>query len=172
MGGSDHFDAEDLQHTQFGDADALRRVIDRFSQLVYRVALRITQVEADAEDVTQEVFIALPEALEHFDGDEFESWLTVVTTRRALMFLRSERRVRAHDGPTPRRVSLEEQVLSRLTVRKALGHIDPDLRAVFLLKELDGHSHAEIAEALDISVSLSQVRLYRAREALRKLLSR
>lgn len=171
MGLDDHGRADDLRRVELGDGDALRRVIDRFAPLVFRIALRIVTSEADAEDVTQEVFIALPEALHQFDGDEFESWLTVVTTRRALMFLRRERRVQDHDGHPVRRTSLEEQVLSHVTMSRALMHIDPELRAVFLLKEMEGCSHREIAEALDISVSLSQVRLYRAREALRKVLS-
>lgn len=127
MDGDDHGHVDDLRRVELGDADALRRVIDLFAPLVFRVAFRITRSEADAEDVAQRVFIALPEVLNQFDGDEFESWLTVVTARRVLMFLRRERRVQDHDRYPVRRTSLEEQVLSRVTVSRALGHIDRKL---------------------------------------------
>lgn len=161
----------DLDRVREGAEDALRRVIDEYAPLVYQVALGITRSEADAEEVLQEVFIGLPEALLHFDGGNFAGWLKVVTSRRALMLLRAERRRRNYAfAPVPR-ISVEDQALSKIMLEKALSRLDPKLRTVFVLKEIEGLTHSEIAEIMTISENLSQVRLYRARKAMREFLS-
>lgn len=165
------FRADDLALVREGDEAALRRVIAEFSSLVYRIALRVTGCEADAEDVLQEVFIELPEALRFFDGGNFPGWLKVVASRRARMWLRSEQR---QDGYrlVPAETSPHEDVtLSGIALMSALGRLDARLRAVFLLREREGLTHGEIAEVMDISENLSQVRLHRARRALRELLA-
>lgn len=162
----------DLDRVREGGEDALRRVIDEYGPLVYHVALGITRSEADAQEILQEVFIGLPEALHQFDGGNFAGWLKVVTGRRALMLLRAERRRRrAYTfAPVPR-ISVEDQTLSKIMLEKALSRLDPTLRAVFVLKEVEGLTHAEIAEIMTISENLSQVRLHRARKAMREFLS-
>lgn len=161
----------DLDRVREGDEDALRRVVEEYSHVVYRVALGITRSEPDAEEILQDVFIGLPEALRQFDGGNFAGWLKVVTSRRALMLLRAERRRRNYTfGPVPR-ISVEDQALSKIMLERALSRLDPTLRAVFVLKEVQGLTHAEIAEIMTISENLSQVRLYRARKAMRAFLS-
>jgi RNA polymerase sigma-70 factor (ECF subfamily) len=162
--------AGDLDLVSQGDEAALRRVIRRYAPLVHRIALSVTGSEFDADDVSQEVFIALPELLHSYREGNFIGWLKVVSTRKALVLLRGERRQRQHNLVLVRVDSHEERILSRIAVGRALGRIDPALRAVFLLREVHGLKHREIAEAMDISESLSQARLHRARRALRKLL--
>ena len=88
------------------------------------------------------------------------------------MLLRSERRHGRYRLVPAGSGSLEDQTLLRVDLEHALGRLDPLLRAVFLLREVEGFTHMEIAEAMDISENLSQVRLHRARLALRRLLSR
>lgn len=161
----------DLDRVRAGDEGALRRVIDEYAPLVYQVALGITRSEADAEEVLQDVFVGLPEGLHRFDGGNFAGWLKVVTSRRALMLLRAERRRRKYTfAPVPR-ISVEDQALSKIMLERALSRLDPTLRTVFVLKEVEGLTHSEIAEIMTISENLSQVRLYRARKAMRNFLS-
>lgn len=161
----------DLDLVERGDEGAVRRIVGEYTPLVYGVALGVTGCEADAADITQEVFIALPELLRSFDGGAFAEWLKVVSIRMALMHVRAEdRRTRyqigLRDAP-----SHEERTLCGITVERALSKLDPLLRTVFVLWELEGFTHREIAEAMDISESLSQMRLHRARLRLRRMLT-
>lgn len=160
----------DLEGVRSGDDDAFRRIMDAYSPLVFGVALEITQSEADAEDVLQEVFIRLPAALETFRLGDFPAWLKKVTTRQALMYVRTEARHRRNTKSFMRGDRVEATILSRIVVDKAVAQLDLDLRAVYVLKEMEGFSHAEIAETIGISVNLSQVRLFRARAALRAII--
>lgn len=163
---------DDVDLVRQGDEAALCRIIEQHSDLVYGIALRVTGCEADAADVLQEVFIALPDRLRTFRGGHFGAWLKVVACRQALMLLRSERRRDRYRFVPAGAGSLEDRTLLRVDLELALGRLDPLLRAVFLLKEIEGFTHMEIAEAMDISENASQMRLYRARRALRELLSR
>lgn len=161
----------DLELVERGDEGAVRRIVGEYTPLVYGVALGITGCEADAEDITQEVFIALPELLRSFDGDAFARWLKVVSIRMALMHVRAERRRRRYEVAQGDTSSHEERTLCGITVERALARLDPLLRTVFVLWELEGFTHREIAEAMDISESLSQMRLHRARRRLRRMLT-
>lgn len=163
-----------LDSVRRGEESALRDIIKEYSSLVYGIALSITRSEADAEDVLQEVFIGLPEALRHFDGRSFSGWLTVVAKRRALMTVRArekreERELQLHQANGG---YVKDQTLNRLAIEQALAGLPATFRDVFVMKEVQGLSHREIAAALGITVSLSQVRLHRARSALRKVLGR
>jgi RNA polymerase sigma-70 factor (ECF subfamily) len=162
--------ADVLDLVREGNPRALEWVMREYSSLVYGVALRITGSEADARDVSQDVFLSLPQSLQTFDVGNFAGWLKVVSCRRALMLLRSERR-QSRCVSCPAFVSsLEERTLSRIAMERALGRLHPMSRAVFLLKEVEGFTHKEIADAMGISRNQSEVRLCRARRALKGLL--
>lgn len=163
--------SDDLDLIMRGDEGALQRVIAGHAKLVYRVALGITGCEADAEDVAQEVFIALPELLHSYTEGCFSGWLTVVATRKALMHRRAEKRQAEYEILPAAVDSHEERLLSGIAVERALGQLDPTLRAVFVLRELEGFSHKEIAAVIEISENNSRVRLFRARQVLRELLT-
>lgn len=165
-------DADDLKRIAAGDEPALERVIEEFGPLARNIALRVTRNEADADDVVQEVFIGLPEALQSFSGGNFPGWLKVVTRRHAQMRVRGERRRQRHarrdkgeNDPS------DDQVLKRIMIEKALVQIDARQREVILLKCRMGLSHQEIAESMGITENHSQVLLHRARAALKELLS-
>jgi RNA polymerase sigma-70 factor (ECF subfamily) len=162
-----------LERIQGGDLTALGELFEGFGTLVYRAALGLTGDRADAEDVTQDVFVRLPSALGGFTGtvSNFPGWLRRVAVRQALMHMRRSRR--------RREVSVEgvvslfspaDNTSARLTLSTALDRLSPELRAVFLLKEVEGYDHAEIAELLGITTGNSEVRLHRARRQLRELL--
>jgi len=162
--------ADDLERIASGDEASLRRAIEEFGPFVRNVALAITHNETDAEDVAQEVFIGLPEALQSFSGGNFPGWLKVVARSHAQMLVRSERRRQQFRSSTTDESS-DDRALSRIMIEKALTELDARQREVFLLKWREGLSHQEIAELMDISENYSQVLLHRARKALQGLLS-
>jgi len=101
----------------------------------------------------------------------FPAWIRRVAVRQALMQLRSGRRRREVDVDAVAALfAPPDGVLERLTISGALARLSVEHRTVFLLKEVEGYDHAEIAELLGISPANSQVRLHRARLQLRELL--
>jgi len=162
-----------LQRAGAGDMAALGELFLEHGDLVYRTALRLGGSRADAEDATQDVFLRLPAALAGFTGgaDAFPAWLRRVSVRQALTQMRGGRRRREVDveGVAGLLAPSVHQA-ERLTIDAALARLPDEHRTVFLLKEVEGYSHAEIAELTGISVANSEVRLHRARYALRELL--
>src|SRR5215207_3435748 len=156
-----------------GDRGALALLFTKFGDLVFRTTFRLTASRADAEDATQDVFIRLPAAIPGFTGtvEQFPAWLRRIAVRAALMRLRGGKRRREVSADSVvALVSRPDDVINRLTIETALARLTDEHRAVFLLKEVEGFDHAEIAQLLDISVANSEVRLHRARRQLRDLL--
>jgi len=162
-----------LDALALGDVEALAQLVVEFGDLVYGTIYRLTANAADAEDAAQEVFIRLPRVVSGFAGtvEQFPGWLRRIAVRAALMRLRSGRRRNEVSAESiVALVSRPDDVLARLTIESALAQLSLDHRTVFLLKEVEGYDHAEIAELLGISVANSEVRLHRARRQLRELL--
>lgn len=156
-----------------GDRDALGALYERCGGTAYAAAFRLLDERSDAEDVTHELFVRLPRLLAGWDPARgtLGPWLRRVAVRLALMRLRSGRRRREVDvASVASLVSRVEEPHDRMTLDTALARLADEHRLVFLLKEVEGYSHAEIAELLEISVRNSEVRLFRARQALRALL--
>jgi RNA polymerase sigma-70 factor (ECF subfamily) len=164
---------DQLERLARGDQSALAELFVEHGDLVYRTALRLTAGRADAEDVTQEVFLRLAGAVAGFTGEaaSFPGWLRRVAVRQALMHLRSGRRRRevSVDGVLGLLAPADAQI-DRMAIDVAVARLTEEQRTVFLLKEVEGYAHAEIADLLGISVANSEVRLHRARRALRELL--
>lgn len=162
-----------LLRVQDADTAALGELYVQYGDLVYRTALQLTRYSADAEDVTQEVFVRLPGALQGSAGtlDSLEGWLRRIAVRQALTHLRGGRRRRevSVDGVASLLAPADDS-LGRLTLHAALLRLSEEHRTVFLLKEVEGYGHGEIAELLGISTANSEVRLHRARRQLRELL--
>ena len=162
-----------LERVQANDMTALGELFSEHGDLVYRAALRLTGHRADAEDVTQELFVRLPGAIRGFTGTaaNFPGWIRRVAVRQALMHLRGGRRRReVNVEGVAALVVAPDRALDRLTIDAALDRLSDEHRTVFLLKEVEGYEHAEIAELLGISTANSEVRLHRARRHLRELL--
>lgn len=166
---------EALSRAQEGDPRALHVLYQRFAPRLYAVALRILRSEDDAQDVVQEVFAALPENLRRYEGrGSFEGWLRRVGTNEALTQLRRRQRRREVrlDGSTPDRHrpirSREAAIIEAADLEAALDRLSEGLRLVFVLKEVEGYTHVEIAEILGIRPGTSQVRLHRAKRDLRR----
>ena len=162
-----------LDRIQAGDMIALGELFADHGDMVFRTALRLTGSRADAEDVTQELFVRLPGAARGFTGSatSFPGWLRRVAVRQALVLLRAGRRRREVSVESVSALAMRaDTALERLTINAALSRLPSEHRTVFLLKEVEGYDHAEIAELLGISIANSEVRLHRARRQLRDML--
>lgn len=169
-------DAELVAAVRAGHSDALGRLFDRYADPTWRLLARMLGSAPDADDVLQDVFIGLPEILGSYSGTStLGAWIRGVAVKSALMRLRKVRR-RAEDalddsGADATHLGQEPVAIEdRITIDAALCALPHELRTVFVLKEVSGYSHAEIAHALGISVSLSEVRLFRARKLLRSII--
>jgi RNA polymerase sigma factor (sigma-70 family) len=153
------------------NADALSELYSRYGQPLMALAYRLTRSRADAEDVLHDVFLGLPEALSHYEErGAFDSWIKRVTARVALTKMRGRNRSRevSLDTAAAKPSRDASHLLGDLVaVQRAIDALPDKLRIVFVLREIEGYSHAEIAALLDISANTSEVRLHRAIKSLR-----
>jgi RNA polymerase sigma-70 factor, ECF subfamily len=183
-----------LNRARTGDGAAFEALVTLHERSIYSLVLRILRQPQDAEDVTQQTFLSALEHLDTFRGEAgFRTWLTRIATHAALKVLRKrdglptisleEASEGTNDGgPVPHpeyiadwRESPEVLVGRRETARlieSELEALDPPHRLVFLLRDVQGFSVRETAEALDISEANVKVRLLRARLRLREGLTR
>ena len=153
-----------------GDVAALGAMYDRHAAMVLAVAYRLLMSRADAEDVVHDVFLGLPEALRRYEErGALVGWLKRVTVRTALSRLRHDD-VRATQPLDAAFAAAPRDAAVAIDLEAAVAALPPSLRAVVVLKEVEGYSHAEIAEMVGISVAASKVRLHRALRALRGML--
>jgi RNA polymerase sigma-70 factor, ECF subfamily len=157
-----------------GRLDAVGELYRRHGDEVYALAARILGSADDGEDVLQDVFVGLPRALRGYrDEGRFAAWLRRVTLRTSLMRMRSARRKRAAALAAAPAVAVAPAAsgslaIDRVALERALARLPDKLRVVFVLKEVEGYGHAEIAGLLGISTGASMTRLSRAWDALRK----
>jgi RNA polymerase sigma-70 factor, ECF subfamily len=187
---TDTYDEEALiRRIQAGDKAACAQCIEIHAPTVYRVALRLTENEAEAEDVMQETFINAFRGIDSFQGRSgLGTWLYRITYNTAMMRLRRpapytvsvEEKLSYEDGGLiPRQLfdwcCLPEKDFERDEVRQeleqAIHELPETLKVVFVLREMEGLSTEETATTLDLSTSAVKVRLHRARLWLRERLS-
>ncbi len=168
------------QAASSGDMAAFETLYERHSRRVYSLCLRMTQNQSEAEDLAQEVFIQLFRKIGSFRGESaFTTWLHRLTVNQVLMHFR-KRGVRmeqtTEDGETPVQIvrgtedPLRMPVVDRIALDKAVGQLPPGYRTVFVLHDVEGHEHEEIARMLGCSVGTSKSQLHKARMKLRMLL--
>jgi RNA polymerase sigma-70 factor, ECF subfamily len=156
---------------QRGDLIAFELLVRRYGTPAYRVALRILGNPTDAEDVTQDSLLQAWQALPTLrDRRLFSTWLYRIVTNRCLNAIRSRRAM----GVLPNEIEDETRRPNHVTeagrqlqaLRRAIMRLTPEQRAPFVLRELEGLSYEEIAEALGTTVPAVKGRLHRARLAL------
>ena len=173
-------DYELAQSASTGDLSAFELLYERHNRRVYSICLRMTQNASEAEDLAQEVFIQLFRKIGSFRGESaFTTWLHRLTVNQVLMHFR-KRGVRmeqtTEDGETPIQVvagtenPLQMPVVDRIALDKAISQLPPGYRTVFILHDVEGHEHEEIARMLGCSVGTSKSQLHKARMKLRFLL--
>jgi RNA polymerase sigma-70 factor, ECF subfamily len=187
-------DAELVHRAKVGDFDALETLATRHEQQVYSLVLRMLRQPQDAEDVVQQTFLSVIENLPGFrEESSFKTWLMRIATHAALKVIRKRRGLdtisleaateAANDGePIPHpefiadwREPPHELVAHAETGRlldNALNELDEKHRLVFVLRDVQGLSVKETAQALALSEANVKVRLLRARLALREQLTR
>ena len=174
-------DYELTQAAAAGEMAAFEELYARHSRRVYSLCLRMTANTAEAEDLAQEVFIQLYRKAGSFRGESaFTTWLHRLTVNQVLMHFR-RRGVRmeqvTEDGESPQQVVAGTEnpsqmpVVDRIALDKAIGQLPPGYRAVFVLHDVEGHEHEEVARLLGCSVGTSKSQLHKARMKLRNLLT-
>jgi RNA polymerase sigma-70 factor (ECF subfamily) len=160
--------------------ESFEDVFRLYQRRVYTVCLRMSGNKTDAEDLTQEVFVQLFRQLKSFRGESaFTTWLYRVTVNQVLMHFRKINRRRdrlTNDGELPEqtlpRPSIQRgpTIIDRIALNEAIIKLAPGYRTVFVLHDIEGFGHPEIADILGCSVGTSKSQLHKARLKLRHLL--
>ena len=183
----DDNDQQLVQRVQKGDKAAFDLLVRKYQHRVLKLVGRFVSDAAEAEDVAQEAFLKAYRALPAFRGDSaFYTWLyriaintaknTLVSNRRRPVDFdldlqdpeQHDRQAMLKDADTPEGVLLTDEI--RGVVERALEQLPEDLRTAIVLRELEGLSYEEIAEAMDCPVGTVRSRIFRAREAIDKKL--
>jgi RNA polymerase sigma-70 factor (ECF subfamily) len=185
-----------VERLRQGDASALEALMERYASRVFRVARGIARTDADAEEVVQDVFLALARKIESFEGRaQLSTWIYRVATNAALLKRRGKRvqlevSLEEHlptfkedghrDGPrdyvladwshTPEAELLDSE--ARTVLARAIDQLSDTYRAVLILRDVEELSNEETARILGESVGSIKSRLHRARMALREQLTR
>jgi RNA polymerase sigma-70 factor, ECF subfamily len=174
-------DAELLHKVETGDLTALGVLYDRHARHIWRVLDRVTNGGNDVEDVLHRTFLELPRIAKNFDGrsDSCRNWMCGISVRLALRHARGIRRfstLLSHVGYRTTKVNAvhPEEIASMRedlrAIETCLAMLSPKKRAVFVLIELEGLSHTEVADTLQIPLGTVRTRLFAAKEELRRAL--
>ena len=189
MVGSDD-DAEAVAQARAGNADAFRRLVERHSRNVFRLAYRMTRNEHDAEDVVQEAFLRAYRNLDRFEERaHFGSWIYRIAANCAYDALRARERRQEHadpvtiddtsngpatqlasEAPAPDRLVFGGEVRRR--VAQAMRRMSTLEKSAFTLRHFEGMSIEEIGRALDLDASAAKQSVFRAVRKVRDALGR
>jgi RNA polymerase sigma-70 factor (ECF subfamily) len=178
-------DSSDLtlaQSAAKGNMFAFEELYNRHHRRVYSLCLRMLQNTHEAEDLTQEVFIQLYRKIGSFRGDSaFTTWLHRMTVNQVLMHFR-KRTVKfektTEEGETPVQIvtGTENQdkmpIVDKIALDSAIALLPEGYRNVFVLHDVEGYEHEEVARILGCSVGTSKSQLHKARLKMRKLLQK
>jgi RNA polymerase sigma-70 factor (ECF subfamily) len=165
-----------------GSLAAFEIIYQRYHRRTYSLALRMTQSQTEAEDLTQEVFIQLFRKIGSFRGDSaFSTWLHRMTVNQVLMHFR-KRSVKnertSEDGEMPEQAVTgsvnpgKMQVIDKIALKEAIAELPKGYRNVFVLHDIEGFEHEEVARMMGISVGTSKSQLHKARLKLRGLITK
>ncbi len=165
-----------VQRAIQGDERALRSLWTRYSPYVDAVVRRLVSDSDAAADVAQEVWIQIFKALPTWRAESaFSTWAHRIAVNRTLNALRRTKRLAAIETPIEEESAAVEQDAERSmlaqTIEEAANRLSPGARTVFLLHDVEGYTHEEIAASLGITAGGSKSQLFKARAKLRKLLS-
>ena len=167
--------------SQLGDKAAFEQLVIRHQDLVFSLAYKLTGNREMANDVAQEAFIRAWKAIEKFRGDStFSTWIYRITVNTAWTLRKKAKKhntlniddtyepIVIDEKKDPELVAINSDLSSVLI--NALDKIPIEQRIIVELKNIEGRSHKEIADYLDISVTAAKVRLHRAHQKLRQIL--
>ncbi len=177
-------EAEAIACAQRGNADAFEWLYHRHKRRVYSLCLRMTGNTAEADDLAQEAFLQLFRKIATFRGESaFSTWLHRLSVNVVLMHLRRKglpevsleetTEPAQEDGPK-RDVGGPDMALigsvDRVNLERAIGRLPPGYRTIFVLHDMEGYEHNEIAQMMSCSIGNSKSQLHKARMRLRDLL--
>jgi len=182
--GAEFNEAAAIERAKTGDAEAFQALYDRHKRRVYSLCLRMTANTAEAEDLTQEAFLQLYRKIATFRGESaFSTWLHRLSVNVVLMHLRKkalpvvslEESTQPGEEDTPKKDFGAEDValagsIDRLQLQRAVESLPPGYRMIFLLHDVQGYEHNEIATIVGCSIGNSKSQLHKARMKLRDLL--
>jgi RNA polymerase sigma-70 factor, ECF subfamily len=177
-------EAEAIERAKQGDAQAFQDLYDRHKRRVYSLCLRMTANTAEAEDLTQEAFLQLYRKIGTFRGESaFSTWLHRLSVNVVLMHLRKknlplvslEETTQPGEEDTPKKDFGAEDLalagsIDRLQLQRAVDDLPPGYRTIFVLHDIEGYEHNEIAGIVGCSIGNSKSQLHKARMKLRDLL--
>ena len=176
-----------IERMKCGDEEAFEKIMERYQPRVYRLAYRLTGSVADAEDVTQNVFLILHEKIASFKGESaLFSWVYKITLNASWEILRNRKREShvsieqylpefnrngQHAEPfldwSNRPDELTTRKEAQVLVRKAIDGLSTEYKTVLILRDIEGLPSRETAEILDLTVPAVKSRLHRARLYIR-----
>jgi RNA polymerase sigma-70 factor (ECF subfamily) len=176
-------EAEAIERAKQGDAAAFQVLYDLHKRRVYSLCLRMTANTAEAEDLTQEAFLQLFRKIATFRGESaFSTWLHRMAVNVVLMKLRKKNlpivpledavegdEETARKEPGAPDLNLAGAV-DRIELRQAVEELPPGYRKIFVLHDVEGYEHNEIADLIGCSIGNSKSQLHKARMRLRELL--
>ena len=165
-----------------GDMAAFEEIYQRHHRRVYSICLRMLQNAYEAEDLTQDVFIQLYRKIGSFRGDSaFTTWLHRMTVNQVLMHFR-KRTVKfektTEEGETPTQLvpgtenPFKMPIVDKIALENAIDQLPAGYKNVFMLHDVEGFEHEEVAKILGCSVGTSKSQLHKARLKLQKLLKK
>ena len=177
--------AEIIRRAQRGDAAAFERIYQLHGRRIYALCLRIARNPTEAEDLTQEAFLRAFRKIQTFRGESaFSTWLYRLALNVVLMKLRKKqlpeasleemrKRNAESTGQSKEVGGLDLHLaglMDRFNLERAVEQLPSAFKTVFVLHDIQGYKHHEIAEMMDLSIGTSKGRLHRARTRLRELL--
>jgi RNA polymerase sigma-70 factor, ECF subfamily len=175
--------SDPVRRAQQGDAEAFAALFHAHKARIYSVCLRMTNNTAEAEDLTQDAFMQVFRKLSTFRGDSaLSTWLYRIAVNTVLMRFRKKalrqisldepchqesKPVRREYGSTDDRLVGS---VDRIALARAIQELPDGYRTIFLLHEVEGYEHQEIAQMLNCSVGNSKSQLHKARLRIRELL--
>jgi RNA polymerase sigma-70 factor, ECF subfamily len=178
-------EAEIIRRAQRGDSAAFEHIYQLHSPRIYGLCLRIVRNPTEAEDLTQEAFLLVFRKIQTFRGESaFPTWLHRLALNVVLMQLRKKnsqpaslepktKPIEEGGRPSVRFGGSDSQLaglIDRLHLKRAVGRLPLAHKIVFMLHDVQGYKHSEIAKMMDCSVGTSKGQLHRARKRLRSLL--
>jgi len=178
--GVDARDAELQRRVAMGERGPFEELYRRHYRRVYALTLRMMGNPTEAEDMTQEVFLQLFNKIGMFRGEsQFTTWLHRMTVNQVLMHFRKKStrsELLTDEGETPVQIVKGTEnpgtmpVIDRISLERALGQLPPGYRTVFVLHDIEGYEHYEVADMLGIAEGTSKSQLHKARLKLRQLI--
>jgi RNA polymerase sigma-70 factor, ECF subfamily len=183
--GSELHVSDTIRRAQNGDSSAFERIYQSYCRRIYALCLRMVRNPAEAEDLTQEAFLLVLRKIQTFRGESaFSTWLHRLALNVVFMHLRKrklpgvslEKSTKLDDGSHAQGNQVGGRDLSltglidRFNLERAVNQLPETCKMVFVLHDIQGYKHNEIAGIMDSSVGTSKVRLHRARVRLRGLL--